>query len=338
MTWTAEVSAVNQRWQWGVESTSALGTAVAANKLLNCFDMTAGINADVGFYTDSGYKYPSIQEENFEQTDLTLGGALDFNGVIYPLASAMGSVAPVAHGASSTAKDWIFKPPITGSIVPQTYSLQQGDSVRARKMAYGIFSQFGYKATRKTMPMLSGKGFAQPLSDGITLTSSPTAVALAPVVNKFFNVYLDTSSGAIGTTQLLRCFSVDFSFDSIYNSFFALNRSTVGFTGHVDAQPKSTIKLLLEADANGLASPLSDMQAGTLMYLRVQAQGNVIDAPNSVNNLFTHDMCITFGKPSELKAEQEIYALEWECTIMKDLAWNSGQSQSLTVTNLITAL
>lgn len=338
MTWTPEVSTVNQKWQWGIESASALGTPVAANKILQCFDITPGINPDVSFYTPSGYKYPSIQEENFEQTDLTLGGVLDFNGLPYVLASAMGSVAPASHGSSTTAKDWISTPPVSGSIVPQTYSLQQGDSARARKMAYALWSQFGYKATRKTMPTITGKGFAQPLTDGITLTSSPTVVSVAPVVSKFFNVWLDTTSGGLGTTLLTRCFSVDYVFDGIYMPFWALNRANAGYTAHVDAQPKSTIKLLTEGDSFGLATMLGYMQAGTTVYLRVQAVGGVIDAPNSVSNTFTHDMAIKVGKPSEFKDEQNIYALEWECTVVNDPTWNSGQAQTITVTNLITAL
>ena len=99
----------------------------------------------------------------------------------------MGLTSPTSHGVSATAKDWSIKPPITGSVQPQTYTLMQGDSIRARSVAYAMLNQFGYKGTRITQQTVSGTGFAQPLSDGITLTSNPTAVALAPVVGKFFN-------------------------------------------------------------------------------------------------------------------------------------------------------
>jgi hypothetical protein len=219
--------------------------------------------------------------------------------------------------------------------------LQQGDAVRARSLAYGLFNNFGYKGTRKTPFTVSSKGFGQQLSDGITLTSSPTAVALLPVVGKFFNVYLDTTSGGIGTTLLTRCFSVDYAFDNVYGPFYPLNRANASFTGHVDLKPKCTLKLILEADATGLNTMQTTyLQPGATAYIRVQAQGNQIasDGPGSVKATFQHDMACKVGKPSPFKDEQGVYAVEWELTIVEDPAWNSGQAQTITVTNLITAL
>src|SRR5713101_5981420 len=148
MTFVPERASVNQRVLCGAESVSALGTPVAANKLLENYQFIFSIDADVVFYTPTGRKYPSTQEENMEWTSGTMTGTLDYNSVIYPLASAMGAVSPVAHGISSTAKDWIFVPPLTGSIVPQTYTFQQGDSTRAHQISYGLFTQFGYKGDR----------------------------------------------------------------------------------------------------------------------------------------------------------------------------------------------
>src|SRR6266496_436531 len=105
MPWTPERSSINQRLQFGAESTSSLGTNVAATKLLQCFDVVLGPMADVMMYSPTGRKYPSSQIENSEWVEGTLGGTLDYNGLIYALASACGSAAPIAHGASATAKD-----------------------------------------------------------------------------------------------------------------------------------------------------------------------------------------------------------------------------------------
>jgi hypothetical protein len=430
MSWTAEVSNVNQQVQLGVESTSALGTAVAATKLLKCFNWILGVDAGVSFFGSTGHKYEEAQEEDFEQTSIDIAGDMDFNGIIYLLASAMGSASAATHGSSATAKDWVFTPPITGSVVPQTYTIQQGDSVRARSFSYGLLNSFGYKGTRKTPFTVSAKGFGQQMSDGITLTSSPTSVALAPLAGKFFNVWLDTTSAGLGTTLLTRCFSVDYAFDAIYQPFYPINRSNASFTAHVDLKPKTTLKLILEADSTGLNTlQTSYLQTGSTAYVRVQAQGKIIDnsylvtlgtqssgtftltyggvttgtiaynatsatvqtavtglssvgAGNAtvsgstggpytvtfigtlatstnaltgtfsslttpgnasltsavVNNIITHDMACKIGKPSPFKDEQGVYAVEWELTVIEDPAWNSGQAQIVTVTNLITAL
>jgi hypothetical protein len=216
-----------------------------------------------------------IQVESTEWVDGTMGGPLDYNGVLYPLNSAMGSVSPTAHGSSSTAKDWVFTPPVTGSATPNTFTFQQGDSVRAHQLAYGLFTNFAYKGTRKDFTV-SGKLIANNLTDNITLTSTPTAVALAPAPSKQFNVYLDPTSAALGTTQLLRVLSVDFTMDGIYGPLWVLNRANLSFPVHVDMKPKATVKLKVGADAAGMAL-LGYLQTGATQFLRVQGQGLIID-------------------------------------------------------------
>jgi hypothetical protein len=428
MTFTPERSSVNQRVQIGAEST--IGTAVPAGKLLECFDWVFGINGDVVDYTPTGHKYVNVQEENTEWTDITLGGEMDYNGLIYPAGGVFGAVTPAAHGSSSVAKDWIYTPPVFGSVAPQTYTLQQGDSTRAHQTAYTLFTDFGYTVTRKDAK-LTGKAITQPISDGVTLTSSPTAVALAPTVAKQYNIYLDSTSGALGTTQLLKVLQVVYSFSGVYGPFWPINRANIGYTSHVDLVPKSDIKIKLEADAAGMAL-LIYLQQGTTYYLRVQAVGSVIDnnqtltigggavsgnftltykgqttaniaysssltaatvqtafqllstvstnctvsgsnggpytfafsgalasdttamtatnvsltggtptivvTQTQIYNTFTHDMAIKVGKPSTFSDDSGIFAIEWAAVIVEDPSWGSGKAQTMTLTNLITAL
>lgn len=334
MSWTAEVQVINQHLQFGAETTP--GTGVAAGKLLECFDMMPGINGDVLFYTPTGRKYPSEQEENTEWLDWTFGGNMDYNGILYPMSSVYGQSSAAMHGSSSTAKDWVFTPPVTGSVQPQTYSIEQGDAIRAHKSYYNLFTEYGYTLTRKAVSN-TGKLISQPLQDGITLTTNPTAVALAPVVGKQWEVFLDTTSGALGTTQLTRVLSFVYLFTNVYGPLWVLNRANVGFTAHVDLKPATTVKMLVEADSNGMAL-LSDLQAGTTLFLRAIAQGNQIasDGPGAVYNTITHDMAVKVGKPQPFKDEQGVFAIEWELDIVEDSGW--GKAQTCTVTNLITAL
>jgi hypothetical protein len=430
MPWTPERTTINQRVQIGAESTSALGTNVSASKVLECFDVTFGINSDVTWYTGTGRKYPSEQEENTEWVDGVWAGNVDYNGIIYPLAGAMGSVAPVAHGVSTVAKDWVFTPPVTGSIVPQTYTVEQGDSganaVRAHKANYVLFSSFGYTLTRKKTD-ITAKSISLPLTDNITMTASPTVVALAPVPGKHINVYLDSTSAGIGVTQLVKFLQVQFAFDNIYGPFWPLNRANAGYTAHVDLKPAASVKLKMEADSVGMGL-LTNLQTGSTQYLRVQAKGGVIDNIQTVSlgapsagtftltyksqtttalaynatsaavqtaflllstvgsgnatvsggaggpytvafigtlltdttamtgngasltggtflitqsqsyNTITHDMAIKIGKPTPFGDDAGIFFIEWDCMLVEDPNWNSGQAQTITVTNLITAL
>lgn len=337
MVWTAERTSVNQRAQIGAEATTALGTPVAATKLLECYDWQMQIAADLATYTPTGHKYPNVMEENTEWVDVTLSGNLDYNGAVYPLAGVCGSVSAVAHLSSITAKDWIFTPPVIGpSIVPQTYTIEQGDAIRAQKIAYGLFTDFGYKGTRKDFSC-SAKMIAQALTDGITMTVSPTPVAISPVIGKQVNVYLDATSAGLGTTQLTKALSVDYSISNMYGPFWPLNRTNVSFTAHVDLAPKCTIKLMVEADAAGMAL-LGYLQNNTTYFLRVQALGPQIasDGPGAVFAEFRHDMAVKVGKPSAYQDKDGVYAIEWELTVVEDPTW--GKSQVFTCTNLIATL
>ena len=335
--WVAERTSINQRVQIGAESNTALGTPVACGKLLECFDWVFGINGDIVTYAPTGHKYYTISEENTEWTDFTVGGVMDYNGVCYPLSGVMGAVSPVAHLASITAKDWIWTPPIYGSVVPQTYTTQQGDSVRAHETAYDLFTDFGYTLTRKDIKLNGVKGIAQAISDGIVLTANPVAVPLSPMVAKQFNVYLDSTSAELGTTQLLKVLQIDYAFTGVYGPFWPINRSNVSFTAHVDLMPKSSVKIKMEADSVGMGL-LADLQQGTTQYLRVQAVGAQIasDGPGAINATFQHDMAIKIGKPSTFSDDSGIFAIEWDCAIVEDATW--GNAQTITVTNLLTAL
>lgn len=337
MPFTPEITAVNQRLQFGAESTSALGTSVAASKILQCYDVFYQPKGDTTFYRPVGRKYDNTQEQNTEWVEGSWSGTLDYNAVEYILAGVMGSVAPVAHLASTTAKDWIYTPPVTGTIVPQTYTVEQGDSTYAKKSTYNLFTDFGYTLTRKSTA-ITAKSLSQALSTGITMTASPTAVAIAPVPGKHLNVYIDTTSGGLGTTQYLKILQVQYSMGNIYTPFWPINRANASYTSHVDTPPAATIKFLMEADTTGMAF-LAGWEAGTTYFMRVDALGTVAiasDGPGSIFNEFKHDMAIKLGEPSQFQDKDGVYAIEWTGRIVEDATW--GKSQTITVTNLITAL
>ena len=276
MTFNPENQYINQRLQFGLEVTP--GVNVAANKLLQALDIEMGPAADVAEFYPTGRKYESIAIENAEWAEGTIKESpLDYNNVCYLISGVAGAPTIAAHGASATAKDWTWTPPLTGSVQPQTYTIEQGDTAtRAHKVNYGLVSEFNYKGDKKAGIKKGGKLLAQALQLGITMTATPTAVALAPSAGRHYNFYLDPTSAALGTTQLLRVLNVDYNFSNIYGMFFAFNRAQLGWTAHVDLRPKTTIKLLLEADATG-EGQLAMLQAGQTQFLRIQGQGLIID-------------------------------------------------------------
>jgi hypothetical protein len=164
-------------------------------------------------------------------------------------------------------------------------------------------------------------------------------IALAPAAANQWNVWMDATSGGLGTTQLLNVVSVDFEISDLYGPAWFINRALSSWSTHIDMAPKNSFKIKTEADATGMV-PLADMRAGTTKYIRVEAQGAQIaaDGPGAVYNVFSHDMAVKFVKPSTYDDEDGIYAIEWECELVEDSAWGTGKAHQLTLTNLLTAL
>jgi hypothetical protein len=62
----------------------------------------------------------------------------------------------------------------------------------------------------------------------------------------------------------------------------------------------------------------------------------IVVTQTQIYNTYTHDMAIKVGKPSAFADDQGVFAIEWDCAIVEDAGW--GKAQTVTVTNLITAL
>jgi hypothetical protein len=273
-------STANQVVQWGIETTP--GTAVPANKRLDGAMVSLGIEADVAFYRGTGRKYNTVQELNREWSSGTLDESpMDYTWMVYPLASAYGTPTIANSGASTVAKDWTFNATLSGNASTKTFSLEKGDSTTAEKLAYVVFQQWGYKGTRQSFTH-SGSFIGQKVTTGTTLTASPTVVPITPINAAQFDVYLDTTNATLGTTKIVRPLSVEFTFDGIYNPAWYINTSNPSWAEHVDGVPTTTFKFMTVADTQGLAL-LSNMRAGDTRFIRVAAQGSLIDNLQTVS-------------------------------------------------------
>jgi hypothetical protein len=280
VTFNPEISSINQLLQLIPETTP--GTALPATKRLNCMMYKFGVKGDFKRTAGTGRKYDSVQQLNSEWVEGSFDGSMDYNGLLYPFTGALGVTTPIAHGSSAIAKDWIIDASLSGAKQPQTYSFEQGDSIRAHKFAYGLTTKLGYKFSRKTDASVSGSILAQSVTDGITMTGSPTDIALSPITGKDFNMYMDTTGAGLGGTQLLKVLSAEFSMDSIYGPAWYVNRANSSYSAHVDLKPSVSFKFAIAADAVGMAL-LGDMRLGTTKFVRVEAQGPLIENTQQVS-------------------------------------------------------
>jgi hypothetical protein len=266
--------------QIGPETTP--GTAVAAGKVIDAWTVKSGPKADTKQSTPTGRNYVAAQALNMEHLEFTVESPImDYNSLVYKLASVYGIITPVAHGSSTIAKDWSITPPVAGAGNPKTYTIEQGDASYAHKFAYGLMNKFGYKWSKKDASS-SASGFARKVQDNITMTASPVQVPVVPMVGSQFKLYLDATSSALGTTTVTNLMDGEYGFDGPFNPVWFANRDDSSISTHVAATPKTTGKIRLEANSNGMGL-LANLRNQSTVFLRVEAIGDLIDNQQTVS-------------------------------------------------------
>jgi hypothetical protein len=328
---------VNQVVQIGTEATHGSGTV--AGKLLSAWDWTFGAKATTKQWTGTGRKYPSASAELTEYSTGKISGHGDFAALVYPLSSIYGAATIASAGTSTTAKTWTFTPPIAGAAAPTSFVVQQGDAVDAEQYQYLMFSGWGYTIDRKQEVTITGDWFAQTLTDGATMTTSPTNIALLPMVGAQANVYLDTTSGGLGGTQLTNLMKFDFKGSNYYGQYWPINRANASFTSHLDMLPKNEVKLTLMADTTAMALRSTYLEADTVRaYIQVNITGPTIASGPTEAASMVHSMACFCSDIADFTDVDGVYAVAFTFQVSEDLGWNSGQAQTLVLTNLLTAL
>lgn len=324
-----ERASVLQGVQLGVESTS--GTGVSASKKLLGTSIQLGIQANTKNFRPYGGKFDTISTLGKEWVEGKIEGPLCYNDWTYLAASGVAYTAPVQIAATA-AYTQTHTPSQTAADTVKTYSVEEGGSVRAHEITYGLVTSLGYSINREEATV-KGTMMAQRLTDGITMTTTPTEIALVPVLPTQVSVYMDTTSGGIGGTKLLRVLNIDFDMSDKSGPVWPIDAAQTSWAAHVDMAPKAEFKLLMEADSVGMGL-LTTLRASSKVFVRVDAVGAVIEDVNTY--IWRHDICLTVTGVSEFKDEEGVYAIEWTFTATHDATW--GKSMVFTEINTLTAL
>jgi len=270
-------SSAIQGTQIGVETTR--GTEVDANRIIDAWTVKLPPGkADSRGNMPGGRKYESKGARSIDREWNEWGVEskhMDYNSIIYILSSVYGAITPTANGSSATAKNWSKTPAVASESDPKTYTIEQGNSSRARLVTYGLLNKFSYKVDRKEASC-SASGFSTRITDGITMTSSPVRIADIPMSASHWTMYIDTTSGAMGTTPIDGFINFEYNFDGVFNPVWFVKRATPSISGHVDLAPKTGGKILFEANAGGMGY-LDSFRDVDALYVRMEAQGLVID-------------------------------------------------------------
>lgn len=334
----AERATVTTVTQIGVESTA--GTAVAANRKLSATSIDISPSVDFDKFTPAGSKYETLSQPTMEFVEGSIEGRVAFNDLAYLLSGLLTTSAAVTQIMDSATPTggytWSFTPSSSADDTPKTFTIERGNAVRAHRAPFGMINELTLNFDRGGAPTVGGSVIAAALEDGVTLTSSPTSVLPVPALITGVDVYMDATSGALGTTKLARLRSAEWTLGDRFNPVWVIDSSKTSFVDKVEGQPSATFGITAEADAQGMGL-LTTMRAGTTKFIRLKCTGpNIYTGGVTVNHSLTIDMACKVGDTGSFDDDDGLQVFDWTFDLVHDTTW--GKALTVTLINTLSAL
>lgn len=206
-----ERASVYQATQLGLETVP--GTAVAANKRFLCTQVDPNPNVPTTVYRPAGSVAPTTVVQAKEWTEGDYSGALCANDIIYILNSLLLTGTITTPSGGTLTRRHTFLPLNFAPDTFKTFTIEKGSSAGAERFTHGVFNNMTLRWTRDAEAAINGNILGQALSEQITLTSSPTDLAEAPIDPKAVSIWVGSSlstnnvqtlaiNGATGTFTL----------------------------------------------------------------------------------------------------------------------------------------
>jgi hypothetical protein len=287
---------VDQVRQLGKETTA--GTQVAANKSLPALSINLSPQFEKNNFRGAGYKSTTVSAVNSLMASGGYEGPLDYNALTWVLEGLVGVSTPSTPVGGTLSRQWAFAPASAGSDSnAKTYTVEAGDSAAARVYTRLRFRSLLIEVARRAGARVSGSCYANFPTDGQSLTASPTAIAQVPVSALDWDIYMDTTFGAIGTTKLANAYSARFSVGDKFNPFYRLNSADAGAIGdeaEVAHDITGAVSIMHDATSR---SKFATIVNNPTNYLRFLSQGAFIEG--SIHFRLALDFAAQFENPDD---------------------------------------
>lgn len=311
-----ERTTIAQVTQIGVESTP--GTGVPANKLFLATGISPAIKVDMQRFRPMGQKFPTVLTPGKEWVEGKIDGTGSYTEMAYLLASLLTDPG-AATTVDTSARKYTYNPSASTEDSPKTLTVEQGSGVRAGKFSFGIINELEIAFARDGIDV-SGTILGQKYQDGISMTATPTAITQKPILPTDIDVYMDPTSGALGTTKLTRVLKTSWKISDRWGTVWPLNSANASFAAIVETEPKSEIKVLLEADTAGMAN-LVALRGGTTQFLRISATSPDLAGSTTQKYQVILDQAVKVSDISEFSDEDGVYAIEFTFEMTFDGGW-----------------
>lgn len=324
-------SAITRTVQLGPETTP--GTAVPTTKKLSSIDITGSIQSDITSFRAAGSKFSTVHSLGKEWSEWEISSeAPCFDEMQYVLSSLISN--PTATTPETTARMWTYAPTPGAEDTRKTFTIEEGHEFGgtdvAHKAAYGIGTSMTLDIDREGTK-LGGSMLARAMASANLTSSGVTTLPTVPILPADWAVYLDTTSGALGTTRLTRVLGIKIAIEDVLGPLWTVDDSEASWVAHVETAPKCTVELTMQAEATAMGL-LAVAKAGSTRYLRIANTSSTLAGATTYYSL-TFDIAGQISEIGEFGDDQEVYTIGWTFEMTNDPAWGSGKPYQIALVN-----
>lgn len=313
----AERSAINQIAQIGRETVH--GTLVPATTRLSGLMLKLKSGGDVKMYRAKGDLAHSVMATGKQFSTVDASGVATYDELPYLFNSALHHVVPTVPAGGTASKKWVWTPARSGGAAYDSYSVEYGDAELGQAVAFATFSDAALNLTRDEVALtgtMQGGKIVQPHA---LTTSGVTGADLVPILGDDIRVYMDPTSGALGTTKLDRAFSSNITIGGRWAGLWTLDADQPSWATLIEgADPTFELKMRMMKNSvsDGLYATLDD---NSTRYFRVQATGGIIEA--AIPYLFQADFAGKLSAVPALDEFENVYGYDFTMRAVWDNTW-----------------
>jgi hypothetical protein len=265
---------VHRILQIGKETT--FGSAAAANRQIFSADCDIDPNIPVTKVMGQGRSSPVGVVIAKEFTKVGLKGEAAFDDMLYIWDCSLKAAAITTPGGATNTRRWTYTPATTSIDTINSLTVQYGDgTINASEVAGVQFDSIELDFKPDKTISFKADGYGKSITDGATMTGSPTAVTLRTMSPRNIDVYLNDDFGDIGTTQIKPA-EMKFQLKDRFTPFFALNSSDTSFEANVIKSLSPTAQIVVPHDSDSNAY-MTALKEGVPYYLSIVVTGALIE-------------------------------------------------------------
>lgn len=146
--------------------------------------------------------------------------------------------------------------------------------------------------------------------------ASVRSVAQIPLLAQHVSLFLDSTPGALGTTQYPETHALDVKIGPRFLPVWTLDNSRTGYAATVEQKGTAVLGFTVEADAQGMGL-LANARVGTRLYARIVATGPLVAGTTDHNQLVV-DLPVQVSAVKQMSDAAGVYAIGYELTACGD--------------------